>query len=357
MQFEQPRVSERLPTLDPGRLETALRREGLLGGAIVTDSMQLTVLSKIMRLRVEYAGAPHGAPELFALKTGHPDRLSAGWDAARHEMAFYTEVAATAAGRFTPRCFDTFADAETKAWHLLLEDLSETHTVPGDWPLPLPLAHCERIVAAHARRQGSCWDTPVIDRFAPNTLWYDAATVQAYQERLEAQVKVFADRLGDTLPAERRDLFARLVEAAPRLFARYEARHGLTIVQGDAHVWNCFLPRDGGADVRFFDWDSWRVDVGASDLAYIMAVHWYPDRRRRFEAHLLDHYHEALLAAGVRGYDRASLDADYRFATLWMITWPVWQEAYGVPPVDWWNNLERVWLAIDDLSCRDLLGC
>ena len=72
----------------------------------------------------------------------------------------------------------------------------------------------------------------------------------------------------------------------------------LTIVQGDAHVWNCCLLRDGGADVRFFAWDSWRVNVGASDLAYMMAVHWYPDRRRLFEA---------LLAAGVRGYDRASL--------------------------------------------------
>ena len=116
-----------------------------------------------------------------------------------------------------------------------------------------------------------------------------------------------------------------------------------------------FLPRDGGGDVRFFDWDSWRVDVGASDLSYMMAVHWYPDRRRRHEAHLLDHYHQALLAAGVRGYERAMLDADYRFATLWMLTWPVWQEAFGVPAFYWWNNLERVWLAFDDLGCRDLL--
>ena len=352
-------MNERLATLDPLRLEAALRREGLLGGATVRDlvmeSTQLTVLSRIVRLRAEYEGQARGAPERFVLKTNHPDRFEAGWNAAQQEIRFYKEISAVAAGRFVPRCFDAFADAETKAWHLLLEDLSETHEVPGAWPLPLPLPDCERIVAAHARRQAACWDAPILDRVMPTTRWYDNASVRAYQERLGAQVAKFTNRLGDSLPAKRRDLFGRLIEAAPRLFARYDTRRDLTIVQGDAHVWNCFLPRNGGADVRFFDWDSWRVDVGASDLAYMMAVHWYPERRHRFEPQLLDHYHAALLAAGVRGYSRASLDLDYRFATLWMITWPVWQEAYGVPPVYWWNNLERVWLAVDDLGCRDLL--
>lgn len=354
-------MDERLATLVPEQLEAALRRQGLLENGTVrdlaVDRVQTTVLSRIAWLRVEYAGAAQGAPGRFVLKTGHPERLAAGWEAARQEITFYTEIAAAAPGHFTPRCFDGFADPGTKAWYLLLEDLSETHQVPGAWPLPLPLAMYERIVAAHARRQASCWDVPLLDRYTPATRWYDDAAVRAYQDRLSKQVSTFTDRLGDALPPERQDLFARLIDAAPRLFARYTARRNLTIVQGDAHVWNCFLPRDGGADVRFFDWDSWRVDVGASDLSYMMAVHWYPDRRRRFERVLLDRYHAALLEAGVRGYDRASLDADYRFATLWMVTWPVWQEAFGVPPVYWWNNLERVWLAVDDLGCHDLLGC
>ena len=39
-----------------------------------------------------------------------------------------------------------------------------------------------------------------------------------------------------------------------------------------------------------------------------MVVHWYPERRRRFERPLLDHYHATLLASGVKGYDRAALD-------------------------------------------------
>ena len=29
-----------------------------------------------------------------------------------------------------------------------------------------------------------------------------------------------------------------------------------TLADGNAHVWNCFLPRDGSADLRLFDWNS-----------------------------------------------------------------------------------------------------
>ena len=142
--------------------------------------------------------------------------------------------------------------------------------------------------------------------------------------------------------------------------ARYHARRHMTIVQGDSHVWNCFLPRgdgrDGGLDdARLFDWDSWRIDVGTDDLAYMMALHWYPDLRRGFEHRLLDCHHEELLRRGVRDYDRRALQDDYRLSVLWQIATPVWQQANGIPPVIWWNNLERIHLAVEDLDCRDLL--
>ena len=322
---------------------------------VAVESSRLTVLSQIIRLRLTYDGLAPGVPQSLILKTGRPDRGTVGWNGARQEVAFYTQVAAVMPTRAVPRCFEAHCDEATKTWHLLLEDLTETHFVADDWPLPLPVQSCGSIVDAHARRQATCWDDSGLDTLMGMWPWRDLAATDQYLERLAAQIRRFADRLGDRLPQERRDIYARLLDAAPRLGARYRVRRNLTIVQGDAHVWNCFLPRDGGDDVRFFDWDSWRIDVGASDLAYMMAVHWYPDRRRRVECRLLDRYHATLLAQGVRGYDRGALDDDYRFSTLWQLTWPVWQEAYNIPPVIWWNNLERVMLAVDDLGCCDLL--
>ena len=130
----------------------------------------------------------------------------------------------------------------------------------------------------------------------------------------------------------------------------------MTIIQGDAHVWNCFLPRTGTDTPRLFDWDAWRPNIGADDLAYMIAMHWYPEMRQRAERPLLDSFHKELLAHGVTGYDRRDLQDDYRLAVLWQITRPIWMRAVRIPPNIWWNHLERIHLAVDDLDCRALLG-
>jgi len=91
-------------------------------------------------------------------------------------------------------------------------------------------------------------------------------------QRFAEEFTRFADRVGDRLPAERRTIYERLIEEGHRLNARYHAHRSVTIIQGDAHVWNVFLPEAGGDDLRLFDWDSWRVDVATDDLANMMAL-------------------------------------------------------------------------------------
>jgi hypothetical protein len=352
-------TSEPLPeAVHCDQLTDALRRSGVLGDGRVSDvaveSSRATILSQIIRLRLTYDGvAPH-APSSVIFKTGHPDRIRDRWSGGRQEVAFYTHVASTMPGRLIPRCFGGRFDEETKTWHLLLEDLTDSHVIATAWPLPPTMEQCASIVEARARFHAAWWDNPRLG----NSLgaWSDAEATDRYLQNLAEQVTRFADRLGDNLPRERRELYERLLGAAPRLLARYHTHRNLTIVQGDAHVWNSFLPRDGGDDVRFFDWDSWRIGAGSADLAYMMAIHWYPDRRVRCEPLLLDRYHAALVSHGVDGYDRHALDDDYRMSVLWQIATPVWQSAYNIPPVIWWNNLERVLLAVDDLGCRDLLA-
>ncbi len=54
-----------------------------------------------------------------------------------------------------------------------------------------------------------------------------------------------------------------------------------------------------------------------------------------------DDYHAALVTHGVRGYDRAPLDEDYRLSALCQITIPVRQRAYGIPAQVWSHYLAR----------------
>lgn len=88
----------------------------------------------------------------------------------------------------------------------------------------------------------------------------------------------------------------------------------------------------------------------------MMAMHWFPERRRRFERPLLDHYHATLLAAGVEGYDRAALDHDYRLGVLIQMTMPIIWANIGISASTWLHNFERIMPAVDDLGCRDLLA-
>jgi hypothetical protein len=70
---------------------------------------------------------------------------------------------------------------------------------------------------------------------------------------------------------------------------------------------------------------------------------------------LISRYHAELLAHGITGYDRRALDDDYRLSVLWQIATPVWQAANNIPSGIWWHHLQRIFLAIDDLGCRDFL--
>jgi hypothetical protein len=123
---------------------------------------------------------------------------------------------------------------------------------------------------------------------------------------------------------------------------------------GGTHVWNCFLPRDGGSDVRLFDWDTWRLGVAAEDLACMMAVHWYPDRRRPMERPLLDPLSRRASSAWGQRLRPARFGrrlpfvraGAYRDAGL---------SSANIPTVIWWNNFERIHMAVEDLGCRELL--
>jgi hypothetical protein len=171
------------------------------------------------------------------------------------------------------------------------------------------LEQCETIVRGRARFHAAWWDDPRLGVTVGQ--WSTTEALNQYLERFSAALQRFARETGDRLPRERHELYDRLLAKAPSLLARYHCRRNLTIVQGDAHVWNCFLPKNGNRDdVRLFDWDSWRIDVGSDDLAYMIAMHWYPDRRRRWEQRLLDIYHTTLAEHGVGSYDRRALQED-----------------------------------------------
>jgi len=341
---------------DPDHLTAALRRAGALDGGRVARVQVVhsfpTLLSQFHRLKLDYEGAADAPPRHLYLKTDLVGGPGAALDSGRREVAFYTTVAPATPQGLLPHCFEAEI-TEAGAWHLLLEDLTDTHAIASQWPLPPTVAQTEAIMRCRARFQAAWWDHPRLG--IDVGIWPSDTEIDEWLAGLFKGYEAFADALGERLPPHRRALYEGLFAQAPKLLQRFRSHRHMTVIQGDAHVWNCFLPKDGIDTPRLFDWDGWQPNIGADDLAYMIAMHWFPEMRQQTERPLLDAFHDELLAHGVAGYDRRALQDDYRHTVLWQITRPIWMRAVRIPPNIWWNNLERIHLAADDLGCRELL--
>lgn len=345
--------------VEPARLTAALRRGGVLDAGAVREVKVLhqrdTVVSHIIRLGLRYVGESAGAPQSLILKmpnSAFAERLANG---GRREVDYYMQLAPRMPPGLVPRCFDGHFDEQSLAWHLLLEDLTDSHATATQWPLPPSRGQAVAIVTTLARWHAAWWDHPDLG----DTVGTLASAEDSAQrmETFAGHYDRFADLLGDRLSEQRRILYRRLIDQSEPLSQRYHSCRHLSITHDDAHIWNFLLPRAGVADtVRIFDFDLWSINVPTHDLAYMMAMHWYPERRQALERPLLNVYHDTLIESGITGYTRGALDRDYRWAVLWQITRPVWQWSIDIPRVIWWNNLERVFAAVDDLGCEELLG-
>jgi ecdysteroid kinase len=339
-------------------MNAILERAGVLGDLHVQDvtiiSDRPTLMSRIIRLRLTYDGPANALPGSLIVKTGLPEQRGTEWMNGQQEVAFYSDVAPSLPAGLVPRCFEAHHADATTPWHLVLEDLTDTHAVATEWPLPPSEAQCRTIVGSLGRLHAAWWEDPRLGVSVGARL--DDAARDKFIQQVIGHFNVFADRLGDELSSERRAFYESLIAAAPRLHKRYRDAKNITLAHGDAHVWNCFQPQNGSDDVRWFDWGGWRIGVPTNDLAYMMAVHWYPERRKRLERALLDHYHKVLLENGVRSYNRTDMQEDYRLSVLGQTITPVFQAGLKLPPVIWWNNFQRIMAAVDDLGCRELLG-
>jgi hypothetical protein len=346
----------RLEQVTPEWLTAVLRGKGCLPqGKVVAlnKKPRSRAVSIIVPLELGYSDdAPSSAPRRLVLKLPAADSLKDG----DKEVEFYSRIAAHMSDPPVIRCYDAVFSEEAGRFHLLMEDLSGTHVSHPPSMLPPSEAHAEQIVDALARLHAYWWDDPRLGK-GVGTLPTDAS-VREEMAQDGQNYRAFVDLIGDRLPVERRNVYERVLASfLPVQLRRLTAGKGLTLIHDDPHSGNFLYPRDPSRhSLRIIDWKSWRIAVGVSDLAHMMAIFWFPERRARLEQALLQRYHERLLVYGVSGYDWESCWYDYRFAVIGYLFYPIWQWSINLPDFIWWHHLERVMLAFQDLECAELLG-
>jgi hypothetical protein len=251
-------------------------------------------------------------------------------------------------------CYDAAFSPELCRLHLLLEDVSDTHYSEPPSQLPPTQENCELIVRALADIHASWWEKPpwhVIGSSFP-----DRAEVDRRIQEVSARIALFTNFLGDRLSAKRRDIYNEVLAALPELYTRMTQHRAYTVVHDDIHIGNVLYPRNAATDsVRIIDWQTWNIDLGPKDLAHMMAIFWFREQRKSLERPLLKQYYDRLCEVGVADYSWEQLWSDYRLCVIRKLFHPAWQWATGHHPNIWWNHLERVMAAYEDLKCRELL--
>lgn len=266
------------------------------------------------------------------------------------EIQFYREVATLLPAPPLVRCVATVEDENYGT--IVLEDLRATHDHPP-WPVPPTTKQSKLAIDALAQVHSKYWESPLLGKTLgkPNTV----QTLTSMVKGIAAHLPLFMDAFGNSLTARGREVYQQVFASSLKPWLRLTDPRALTIIHGDAHTWNFLFPRSGSGNAYLIDWQLWHIDVGARDLAFFMALHWFPELRRERELPLLRRYHEALTTHGIANYTFDDLWLDYRLSVVRNLTIPLIMWNRGMKPEAWWRRLECALAAYNDLACEELL--
>lgn len=348
-----------------------LHRNGIdakVGAVRVLFSKELHV-SVVHRLAIEYSKKSDHAdrPRTLFLKLSKRNYLSGfePGDIDRPEVEFYSELATRIGCPPLIRCYDAAFDEASSRSHLLMEDLMDTHSQPSQ--KCAPSAELSRsAVQALAKVHRAWWNQSISDLgfpnsdcaaaetnssvFANNARRFDAQWLGNFAENLTKNVAEFAEVV--QLTGKQRDMYTQMLEAAPKIWGRLLDPVGLTVTHGDLHWWNFLYPNDAGVDsVRLFDWQLWHIDLGARDLAFLLALGGFAEPRPSMEEELLRAYHEAL---DLKTYSWEMLMHDYRSSAIRNLNIPIifWKQRKHYST--WQDALRRASDAYMRLDCDEL---
>jgi hypothetical protein len=345
-----------LDQVSPAWLTSVLFKSGALTQGAV-ESIDIDAgqgnWSTSAKLLVTYAGNAEGLlPERLFLKmvntdTGDDEHF---YDS---EVTYYLRDYVGVANAPLLRCYDGVYSERLQRYHLLLDDVSQTHvqaTLKAP-TLEYGLALAEGLAILHAHYWGA-------ERLAEaGASIHDASHIQRFVDiarpGLAHIVRQFSSELQPHWVEAMRNLFERHPQAMIR---RAKDLRGFTLIHGDAGSYNILAPRQGERPIYLIDRQpfNWSLTtwLGVYDLAYAIVLEWAPETRRRFEIPVLEHYYHALLRNGVIDYSWEQLNQDYCLCAAMGVYIATEYCRGGVNenlvPV-WLPMLQRALMACDDL--------
>jgi thiamine kinase-like enzyme len=345
--------------ISPGWLTDVLRVGGYLTSGTVTDIKVRSSKSQNSGnayIRLTYSPVATGeCPARLFLKLCDPGNDSFG-DA---EIVYYTTIAHAIRQPPLPRCYHAAYLSGQGRYHLLLEDLSETHA--SQRQVKPTLANAMKTVEAMACLHAAWWDHPQLPSISEMPT---RAKLEKYLSFVRAGLAPMLADAGAELPQEWVDLIVRIFDMHPqKMIERAQAGREMTCIHGDPNPGNILSPigpegRVYLIDRQPFDW-SLTIWLGVSDLAYMMVHWWESEIRREWEKPLVEHYQRQLTGLGVRNYTFEQCWRDYRLCAMQSLyvasAWCVDAAERQAYRWVWLPQLRKTMAACIDLQCMELL--
>jgi hypothetical protein len=308
-------------------------------------------------LNLQYMDGSQGTlPQRLFLKMVNANMNGESFDPS--EVFYYTRDYIGVAGVPLVRCYAAAFSKELHRYHILMDDLSETHVTAAEKAptREYGLALADGLAAMHARWWGA-------QKFSElGASMPTALQIQGFVGKSVAGAEQILHRFTHELephwPDAMRALFAKHPTA---IIARTRNDRGFTLIHGDVGHHNVLVPRHGDQPIYIidrqpFDW-SLTTWLGVFDLVYAMILDWDVDTRRRLEMSVLKRYYDQLLQGGVNGYSWETLVEDYRLCAAMGVY--VAAESFSADVKERWISttllmLRRSLTACDDLKCGEL---
>lgn len=329
-----------IPVLhNPSEVTTAWL-EAALGRRVV--ALQRTDAASTWAAQVRLVAEVEGEPAPLKLRV----KLASAQVFGRGEVDYYLRTFADLADRPLVRCHHAAAD--DTHYHLLLDDLADTHRNQDD--VPVTPEYGRGLVASLAKLHAHRWTlTPP-----------DAATLQASLRNPLAGLPVMLAAMADDFSAQDRAVVAQVFDELPSALARRAHNPaGYAWVHGDLNPGNILAPVTAPGPVLLIDYQPFadvpvHDQLAMTDLAHAMVLWWPEEARRSLAWPLVEHWHGELQARGVGYASAAQLREDWRLCVAQTLLVPA-SRCSEPGAVDahrwlWQTHVRRALAALADLG-------
>jgi len=354
MNFREHQVIEDIGQISKDWLTAALK----LDEQAVLKDFQIecseATNSQIAKLKVEYEpDVEMTLPQSFILKIcKNDDRF-----VKNSEVNYYAKDYTNLADPPIPVCFDAQYSEISGNYHILMEDLSETHE--KDTSPTLEFSTAVAVALADLHTHG--WGREKISAFGQNIP--DKNKIDIYinhiKKGIDPLLKEVLDEINPSWKAALLDIFKYHPE---KMLERIKNPVGFAVVHGDVSPGNILYPKNGQDKVYLLDRQpfTWSLTVwlGVHDLAYMIVPFWQTDVRRDLEIQMLEKYHQQLLKNGITYYNFEQLLYDYKLSAIQGVyvaaEWCISETDRKKMRRLWYSELEKSLQTYFDLNCWEL---